>query len=100
MFTPEQKAVLLRYFEEYGMTSTHRRNTDLMQRCAAEVGTTIERIKVCRGGVNSINLDLWTTPAPYGVRVHSPFLEQVMNQKLNDYVCNVMLAFHAELDRV
>lgn len=47
MFTPDQKAVLLRYFEEYGMTSTHRRNTDLMQRCAEEVGTTIDRIKVC-----------------------------------------------------
>ena len=46
MFTPDQKAVLLRYFEEYGMTSTHRRNTDLMQRCAEEVGTTIDRIKV------------------------------------------------------
>lgn len=45
-FTPEQKAVLIRYFEELGMTSTHRRNTDLMQRCADEVGTTIERIKV------------------------------------------------------
>ena len=46
MFTPEQKGVLLRYFDEYGMTSTHRRNTELMQRCANEVGTTIERIKV------------------------------------------------------
>ena len=47
VFTPEQKMVLLRYFEEYGMTSTHRRNTELMQRCAGEVGTTVERIKVC-----------------------------------------------------
>ncbi len=46
MFTPEQKAVLLRYFDEYGMTSTHRRNADMMQRCANEVGTTIDRIKV------------------------------------------------------
>jgi hypothetical protein len=46
VFSPDQKAILLRYFEEYGMTSTHRRNTDLMQRCAAEVGTTIERVKV------------------------------------------------------
>lgn len=45
VFTPEQKTVLLRYFEEYGMTSTHRRNTELMQRCAVEVGTTVERIK-------------------------------------------------------
>ena len=46
MFTPEQRAVLMRYFEEYGMTSTHRRNTELMQRCAQEINTTIERIKV------------------------------------------------------
>lgn len=46
VFSPDQKAVLIRYFEEYGMTSTHRRNTDLMQQCAGEVGTTIERIKV------------------------------------------------------
>lgn len=46
VFTPEEKAVLLKYFEDYGMTSTHRRNTELMQRCAEEVGTTIERVKV------------------------------------------------------
>lgn len=45
VFTPEQKAVLIRYFEDYGMTSTHRRNTELMQRCAEEIGTTIERVK-------------------------------------------------------
>ena len=47
MFTPEQRAVLMRYFEEFGMTSTHRRNTDLMQRCAQEINTTIDRVKVC-----------------------------------------------------
>lgn len=52
MFTPEQKSVLLRYFEEYGMTSTHRRNTALMQQCANEVGTTIERIKVMTLGAS------------------------------------------------
>ena len=38
---------MLRYFDEYGMTSTHRRNTELMERCANEVGTTLERVKVC-----------------------------------------------------
>ena len=42
MFTPDQKAILLRY--NYGMTSTYRRNADMMQRCASEVGTTIERV--------------------------------------------------------
>jgi len=46
VFTPEQKRILLKYFEEYGMTSTHRRNTELMQRCAEEVGTTIIKVKV------------------------------------------------------
>ncbi len=46
MFTTEQRTVLMRYFEEYGMTSTHRRNTELMQRCAQEVHTSIDRIKV------------------------------------------------------
>ena len=46
MFTTEQRTVLMRYFEEYGMTSTHRRNTELMQRCAQEVNTSIDRIKV------------------------------------------------------
>ncbi|XP_064404228.1 uncharacterized protein LOC135349615 [Halichondria panicea] len=45
MFTTEQRTVLMRYFEEYGMTSTHRRNTELMQRCAQEVHTSIDRIK-------------------------------------------------------
>ena len=28
------------------MTSTHRRNSDLVQRCSTEVGTTVERVKV------------------------------------------------------
>ncbi len=46
VFTPEQKTILIRYFEEYGMTSTHRRNMELMRRCAEDVGTTIERVKV------------------------------------------------------
>ena len=38
---------MLRYFDEYGMTSTHRRNMELMERCANEVGTSLERVKVC-----------------------------------------------------
>ncbi len=46
MFTTDQRTVLMRYFEEYGMTSTHRRNTELMQRCAQEVNTSIDRVKV------------------------------------------------------
>lgn len=29
------------------MTSTHRRNINLMERCANEVGTSLERVKVC-----------------------------------------------------
>ena len=45
-FTVEQRAILFKYFNEYGMTSTHRRNTELMQKCASEIGTTMERIKV------------------------------------------------------
>ncbi len=49
MFTPEQKDVLMKYFEEYGMTSTHRRNTELMRQCAGEVGTTVARVKVGKG---------------------------------------------------
>ena len=46
VFTPEEKEILMKHFEEYGMTSTHRRNTELMRRCAEEIGTTIERVKV------------------------------------------------------
>ena len=45
-FGSDQRAILLKYFEEYGMTSTHRRNLELMQRCAQEVGTTLDRVKV------------------------------------------------------
>lgn len=45
LFSDEQRTILLRYFDEYGMTSTHRRNTELMERCANEVGTTLERVK-------------------------------------------------------
>ena len=45
-FTSEQRTVLLKYFNEYGMTSTHRRNSELIQKCASEIGTTVERIKV------------------------------------------------------
>ena len=47
LFSDEQRTVLLRYFDEYGMTSTHRRNMNLMERCANEVGTSLERVKVC-----------------------------------------------------
>jgi hypothetical protein len=45
LFTLEQRQILLKYFDECGMTSTHRRNTDIIQRCASEVGTTVERVK-------------------------------------------------------
>ncbi|CAI8015202.1 hypothetical protein GBAR_LOCUS9451, partial [Geodia barretti] len=45
LFTLEQRQILLKYFDECGMTSTHRRNTDIVQRCANEVGTTVERVK-------------------------------------------------------
>ena len=46
LFSEEQRTILIRYFNEYGMTSTHRRNTELMSKCAEEVGTTMERVKV------------------------------------------------------
>lgn len=46
LFTAEQRQILLKYFDECGMTSTHRRNAELIQRCATDVGTTIERVKV------------------------------------------------------
>lgn len=36
----------MKYFVDYGMTSTHRRNTDVIARCAAEVGTTVPKVKV------------------------------------------------------
>ena len=50
MFTNEQRKVLLKYFDEYGMTSTHHRNSELIERCRTEVGTTVERVKVpCDG---------------------------------------------------
>ena len=36
----------MKYFDECGMTSTHRRNSDIIQRCSTDVGTTVERVKV------------------------------------------------------
>ena len=45
-FTDEQRSLLMKYFNEYGMTSTHRRNADVIARCAAEIGTTIPKVKV------------------------------------------------------
>lgn len=47
LFTLEQRQTLLKYFDECGMTSTHRRNSDVIQRCANDVGTTVDRVKVC-----------------------------------------------------
>lgn len=47
-FTEVQRSILLRYFEEFGMVSTHRRNTDLMVQCAEQVGTSLERVKASR----------------------------------------------------
>jgi hypothetical protein len=44
-FTDEQRATLLKYFNDYGMTSTHRKNADVLARCAAEVGTTVPKVK-------------------------------------------------------
>lgn len=46
IFSDSQRVVLLKYFDEYGMTSTNRRNTDLMTRCAEEVGTSLDKVKV------------------------------------------------------
>lgn len=45
LFSAEQKKTLMRYFDEYGMTSTHRRNTELMHKCASEIGTSVDRVK-------------------------------------------------------
>lgn len=46
LFTDSQRMILLKYFDNYGMTSTHRRNLELMARCATEVGTSIDKVKV------------------------------------------------------
>ena len=46
MFSDGQRKILLKYFDEFGMTSTHRRNSELIKRCSTEVGTTLERVKV------------------------------------------------------
>ena len=46
MFSDSQRKILLKYFDEFGMTSTHRRNSALVERCSTEVGTTVERVKV------------------------------------------------------
>ena len=46
MFSEEQRTILLRYFDEHGMVSTHRKNHEIMARCAQEVGTSLDRIKV------------------------------------------------------
>lgn len=45
-FSDEQRLLLMKYFNEYGMTSTHRRNADIIARCAVEVGTTVSKVKV------------------------------------------------------
>ena len=46
VFSDSQRKILLKYFDEFGMTSTHRRNSELIERCSTEVGTTVERVKV------------------------------------------------------
>ena len=54
MFSNEQRKVLL---NEYGMTSTHHRNSELIERCRTKVGTTVERVKVSCDG-SSLWLEL------------------------------------------
>jgi transposase len=46
VFTPEQKQVLLRYYEEKDMKSTHKRNSELMERAAEEGNIPLDRVKV------------------------------------------------------
>lgn len=36
----------MKYFDDYGMTSTHRRNMGIITRCAAEAGTSMPKVKV------------------------------------------------------
>lgn len=45
MFTDKQKQTLLKYYNE-GMTSTNRQHIDLIEKCAKECQTTVDRIKV------------------------------------------------------
>jgi len=45
MFTDEQKKILLKYYDD-GMTSTNRQHADLIDKCAKECQTTVDRIKV------------------------------------------------------
>ena len=45
MFTEDQKQMLLKYFDD-GMTSTNRQHMDLIEKCAKEADTTVDRVKV------------------------------------------------------
>lgn len=69
LFSAEQRAVLLKYFNEYGMTSTHRRNGELMQKCAAEIGTTLERIKVGGVAIKDVQDEGWSFLPPIICRI-------------------------------
>lgn len=45
MFTDEQKQTLLKYYDD-GMTSTNRQHMDIIEKCAKECQTSVDRIKV------------------------------------------------------
>ena len=45
MFTDDQKQTLLKYYDN-GMTSTNRQHVDVIERCAKECQTSVDRIKV------------------------------------------------------
>ena len=45
MFTEDQKQILLKYYDD-GMTSTNRQHMEMIEKCANESQTTVDRIKV------------------------------------------------------
>ena len=45
MFTDDQKQILLKYYDN-GMTSTNRHHVDVIEKCARECQTTVDKIKV------------------------------------------------------
>ena len=46
MFTAEQKQILMKYYEELDMKSTHKRNAALMEQAATEGKIPLDRVKV------------------------------------------------------
>ncbi|KAI6647936.1 hypothetical protein LOD99_8396 [Oopsacas minuta] len=44
-YTPEQRNLLLKYFDDYKMNSTHRKNMQLIEQCAQELTIPVPKVK-------------------------------------------------------